>query len=208
MKKIKTISALIAVVMLTLSSCSGGGSGKSLLFGSLPSEYAQLKAERDKLEEKAKNVKTEAEKNEIIEKGKKLDEKWAPKLEKAATELDGKEINFTDGIFKVTSPISLTFEKLTSRNLEPIFKINGSAETTEAITIENTFNNSRLVYIVGYDAEDNEVYKIQVGRIVGEVNLNVLEIPAGTPVEFSTLTFHGAYVDKYPEAKTLKLIYS
>lgn len=207
MKKISIFAALAAVVVMILSSCSGSGSDKSLLFGSLPSEYAELKAQRAKLEEKAKNIQTEADKKKLIEEGQKLDEKWTPKLEKSATELDGKEIDITDGLFKVTSPLSLTFEKLASRTLAPIFKINGSAETTEAITVENTFNPTLLVYIAAYDAEGNDIYHIKVGRITGEVNLNKLEIPAGTPVEFSTLTFDGAQVDKYPEAKTLKLIY-
>lgn len=205
MKKVSTFATLAVVALMALSSCSG--SDNCLLFGTIPSEYAELKAQRDKLEEEAKNVKTEEDKAKLIKKNQELDEKWAPKLEKAATALDGKEINITDSLIKVTSPISLTFEKLGSRNLDPIFKINGSAETAETITFENTFSQSRIVYIAGYDAAGNEVYKSQVGRISGEVKLNTLEIPAGTPVEFSTLTFSGSYVDKYPEAKTLKLIY-
>ena len=207
MKKITTFLAVIAALMVTLSSCSGGGSRKSLLYGSLPSEYAELKAEKAKLDEKAKNITTEKEKAEFIKKGKKLEEKWTPKLEKAATELDGKEITVTDSIFKMTSPVSLTFEKLASRSLAPVFKINGSVETTEPITVENTFNPTLLVYIAGYDASGKDLYHIKVGKITGEVKLNVLEIPAGTPVEFSTLTFDGTKLDQYPEAKTLKFIY-
>ena len=206
MKKVTIFTVLIATVILILSSCSG--SEKSMLFGSLPAKYAELKEERAKLDEKAKNIKTEEEKAEIIKKGKKLEEKWIPKLERAATKLDGKDIPLAEGVFKVTSPISLTFEKLKNHSLEPIFKINGSAVTNEAIKIENTFSQYRIVYIAGYDAEGNEVYKSQVGKIYGEVTKNVLEIPAGTPVEFSTLTFNSSLVDKYPEAKTLKLICS
>lgn len=207
MKKLAFFAAFAAAVMMTLSSCSGSGSDECLLFGSFPSEYAGFKAQRDKLDEQAKNIKTEEDKAELIKKGQKLEEKWSPKLEKAAKELDGKEINITDSIFKVTTPLSLTFEKLNNSSLAPIFKINGSAETAEAITIDNTFNPSRNVYIAGYDAAGNEVYKSQIGRITGEVKLNVLEIPAGTPIEFSTLTFNSSFLDKYPEAKTLKLVY-
>lgn len=206
MKKITTFALMAFAFMLILSSCSG--SDKSMLFGSLPSKYSELKSQRDQLEEKAKNVKTEEEKAEIIKKSQKLDEKWTPRIEKAATKLDGKEIDITDDTFKVTSPISLTFEKLSSRTLEPIFKINGSAETAEAITLENTINPSLLVYIAGYDAEGNKLYSIKVGRITGEVEGTTVTIPAGTPIDFSNLTFAGAYVDKYPETKTLKFIYS
>lgn len=207
MKKFTCFAALAAAVIFSLTSCSGSSSDNSLLFGSLPSEYAELKEERAKLDEQAKNVTTEAEKEKLIKKGQKLEEKWTPKLEKTASDLDGKEINLTDSMFKVTSPLSLTFEKLASRSLSPIFKINGSAVTAEAITVENTINPTLLVYIAGYDAAGNDLYHIKVGRITGEVKLNVLEVPAGTPVEFSTLTFDGSLVDKYPEAKTLKLIY-
>ena len=207
MKKYTFVAFLATAVIMALSSCSGSGSGDSLLFGSIPPEYAELQEERDKLDEQAKNVTTEAEKAELIKKGKKLEENWTPKLEKAAKELDGKEIPVTDGIFKVTSPVSLTFEKLANRSLAPIFQINGTVETAEPITVENTINPSLLVYIAGYDAEGNDLYHIKVGRITGDVKLNVLEIPAGTPVEFSTLTFDGTKLDQYPETKTIKFIY-
>lgn len=207
MKKFTCVAVLATAVMMALSSCSGSGSSESLLFGSIPPEYAELQEERAKLDEQAKNVTTEAEKEEIIKKGKKLEEKWTPKLEKAAKELDGKEIPVTDSIFKVTSPVSLTFEKLANRSLAPIFNINGTVETAEPITVENTINPTLLVYIAGYDAEGNDLYHIKVGRITGDVKLNVLEIPAGTPVDFSTLTFDGTKVSQYPEAKTIKFIY-
>ena len=209
MKKFTIFAVLATALLMTMSSCSGSdaGSDKSLLFGSLPSEYAEFKSKRDKLNEEAKDIKTEEEKAELIKKGKKLDEKWTPKLEEVAKGLDGREINITDSIFKVTAPISLTFEKLKGSTLEPIFKINGSAETTEPIMIENTFNPSRLVYIAGYGADGNELFKSQVGRISGNVSGNKLEIPAGTSIEFTTLKFDSAYVDKYIETKTIKFIY-
>lgn len=203
MKKI-TSFALLAASILTLSSCSGSGSDKDMLFGSLPSTYAEFKVQRDKLDEKAKTVKTEAEKSELIEKGKKLDEKWTPKLEAAAKELDGKEINITDSVFKVTSPISLTFENLNKKTLEPRFKINGTAVVAEPITIENTINPSSLVYIIGYDAEGNKLFSDQIGRIYGEVKGTTVEFPAGTPIEFTTLNFHGGKSDEYAAVKTLK----
>lgn len=208
MKKIRTLVAVIATAVITLTSCSGSGAGsdKNSIFGSLPSEYSEYMAERAKLKEKGEKVTTEAEKAELIEKGKKLDEKWSAKLEKAAREVDGKEINITDSLFKVTSPISLTFEKLNGSSLAPRFKINGSAENAELITVENTFNPQRYVYLAGYDAQGNQLFRMEVGKITGEINGTTLEIQPGTPVDFSTLKFYPADVDKYPEAKTYKLI--
>lgn len=208
MKKIATFVAIAATAVMMLSSCSGSGSGsdKGSLFGSLPSEYAEMMSARDALKEKAKEIKSEAEKAELIEKGKKLDEKWSKKLEESAKGLDGKEINLTDSIFKTTTPLTLTFEKLQGSDLEPSFKVNGSAETVEAITVENTYLTTQTVYIAGYDAEGTELFKSDVGRVTGTLTGTTLEIPAGTQVELGTLTFNDRYVDKYPEAKTLKLI--
>lgn len=206
MKKIATLATIAATAMMMLSSCSGSGSDNGSLFGSLPSEYAEMMAERDALKEKAKDIKSEAEKAEFIEKGKKLDEKWSKKLEKSAKDLDGKELNITDSIFKITAPLSLTFENLQSSDLEPSFKVNGSAETVEPTTVENTYLTARTVYIAGYDAEGNELFKSEVGKVAGTLTGTTLEIPAGTPVEFGTLRFSDRYVDKYPETKTLKLI--
>lgn len=206
MKKIATLATIAATAMMMLSSCSGSGSDNGSLFGSLPSEYAEMMAERDAFKEKAKDIKSEAEKAELIEKGKKLDEKWSKKLEKSAKDLDGKEINITDSIFKITAPLSLTFENLQSSDLEPNFKVNGSAETVEPTTLENTYLAAHPVYIAGYDAEGTELFKSQVGKVAGTLTGTTLEIPAGTPVEFGTLRFSDRYVDKYPETKTLKLI--
>lgn len=208
MKKIATLAAIAATAAMMLSSCSGSGSGsdKGSLFGSLPSEYAEMMAERDNLKAKAKDIKSEAEKAELIQKGKEMEEKWSAKLEKTAKGLDGKEITLTDSLFKVTAPISLTFEKLNGNDLEPSFKVNGSAETAETITIEESYLPARIVYIAGYDAEGNELFKSEVGKVAGTLTDRTLEIPAGAQVEFETLKFNDKYVDKYPEAKTLRLI--
>lgn len=206
MKKVLLLS--MAVLALLVTSCSGAGSDndKGSLFGSLPKEYAKMMAERENLKEQAKNVKSEAEKAKLIEKGKKMDEEWSAKLESTAKGLDGKEIVLADGEFKVTAPLSLTFEKLNGNDLEPSFMINGSAENIDPITIENRYLPSCIVYIAGYDAEGNELFKSEVGSIKGTLTNNVLEIPAGVQVEFTTLRFNGKYVDEYSAAKTLKLI--
>ncbi len=208
MKKIATLAAFAATVAIMLSSCSGSGSGsdKGSLFGSLPSEYAEMMTERDNLKEKAKEIKSESEKAELIQKGKEMDEKWSAKLKNTAKGLDGKGIALTDSLFKVTAPVSLTFEKLNGNDLEPSFKVNGAAETVEPTTFEKTYSTTRTVYIAGYDAEGKELFKSEVGRVAGTLTDTTLEIPAGTPVEFGNLRFYDKYVDKYPEAKTLKLI--
>ncbi len=208
MKKIATLAAIAATAVMMLSSCSGSGSGsdKGSLFGSLPSEYAEMMSERNALKAKAKDIKSEAEKAELIAKGQELNEKWSAKLENTAKGLDGKQINLTDSIFKATAPVSLTFKELKGSDLGARFMVNGSAETVEPVTIENTYSSSRIVFIAGYDAEGNELFKSEIGKVAGTHAGTTLEIPAGAQVEFTTLKFNDKYVDKYPEAKTLKLI--
>ncbi len=208
MKKNATLTAIMTVAVMMLSSCSGTGSGfdKGSLFGSLPSEYAEMIAERDKLQEKAKDIKSEADKAELMEEAKEMDEKWSAKLENTAKGLDGKTINVTDSLFNVTEPMSLTFEKLNGNDFEPSFKVNGSAEAAEAITRDKTYLSSMIVYIAGYDAESNELFASEIGTIAGTLTDTTLEIPAGTSVEFGTLRFKDKYVEKYSEVKSLKLI--
>ena len=206
MKKITTLAAIVAMTAMALSSCSGSGSDKDSLFGSLPGEYAEMMAEEAKLKEKATKITTEAEKAKFIEESQKLNEKWSAKLEKSAQKLDGKEINLSsDGQFKVTSPVSLTLDKIGSKDLSMQFKVTGGAEAAEPITIANAYTTSRAVFIAGYDENGTELFKSPIGQVTGTANGADLEIPAGTPVQFSTLSFNKKYVEEYPLVKTLKL---
>lgn len=207
MKEIKLLAAIVTATIMTLLSCSGSvkGSDNVLVFGSLPSVYAELCNEQDNLRAKLKNAKSETEKAELKEEIKKLNEKWAYKLEKTAETLNGKEINFTEGLFKVTSPVSLTFEKLDGEYLVPCFKINGSAQTIEPLSlVKNSANHQ--VYISFFDANDRELFKSPVGEIPRSLtDDNSLEIPAGTQVKFGTLTLDYMALDIYPQIKTVKL---
>lgn len=205
MKSIKLL-ALVAILMPMLFSCSGGASSSnSVLLGSLPDEYAKFQEEKAQISEEAKNIKSEADKKKLIEKSEKMKEKWSAKLEESAKSLDGKPLEFAESDIKVTEPVSLEFDGFFSKSdLNPKFKINGGAEaTTEINTGENYVLGSERVYIVGYNAEGQEVCKIHAGSIAVENVDGKSVVKAGTPVKFSS--FHIGSKEDYGAAKTIKL---
>lgn len=205
MKSIKLL-ALVAALMPMLFSCSGGASSSnSALLGSLPGEYQQFQEEKDQIGEEAKNIKSEADKKKLIEKAQKMEEKWGAKLEESAKSLDGKPLEFAESDIKVTEPVSLEFDGFFSKSdLEPKFKINGSAEAaTEINTGVDYVLPSERVYIFGYDAEGQVVCKIHAGQIAVENVDGESVVKTGTPVEFSTFNFNPN--EDYAAAKTLKL---
>lgn len=205
MKSIKLL-ALVAVLMPMLFSCSGGASSSnSALLGSLPDEYAKFQEEKAQIGEEAKNIKSEAEKKKLIEKAQKMEEKWSEKIEKSAKSLDGKPLEFAESDIKVTEPVSFEFDGFFSKSdLNPKFKINGSAEAaTEINTGENYVLGYERVYIVGYDADGQVVCKIHAGSIAVENVDGKSVVKAGTPVEFSTFNFSSK--EDYGAAKTIKL---
>ena len=62
------------------------------------------------------------------------------------------------------------------------------------------------VYLVGYDAEGQQVYKVSVGSIEVEKADGCSLVKAGTPVKFSKIHFGSAAIKKgCRDAKTFKL---
>lgn len=206
-KSIKLVAAAVgAIAFMGLVACSGSSnSSETGLYGNLPAEYGKMMTERDALKEKAKNIKTEAEKAELIAQGQKMDEEWSAKLEETAKGLDGKPLTITDSLFKVTAPVSLQFEKLQGSDLEPQFKVDGTAEAAQELTRENTYLSKLIVYLAGYDKEGTELFTSEIGTVAGTLDGTTLVIPAGAPVEFTHLRFNDKYVEEYPKATTLKL---
>ncbi len=205
MKAILKLMVLAAIFLPAMLSCSGGS--KTPLFGSLPEVYSKFQAENNALMEEAKNIKTDKEKEALIKKSSEMKEKWTAKIEESAKNLDGKPIEFAEGNFKVTQPISLQYDGFANKSkLTPKFNINGAAEAAADITTDiEYFSAKRTVSIVGYDAEGQEVFKQSAGSVDVENNGGYIFVPAGTPIVFSTLYFSDSKVDGYLEAKTIKL---
>lgn len=207
MKKLFKTMAIVACAFfgMTVASCSGGSTSDSSLFGSVPEVYEKFMKEKAELDEKAKNIKSEEDKAKLIAESKKMEEKWQVKIEEAAKAVDGKEINLTEGEFKVTSPISLTFTGKCTSQLEPRFDVNGEAVTAEELRPNAQYITYFVVNLVGYDAEGNEVFANSVGSIEGKADGNNCIIEAGTPVKFTTLLFNDRDIEGYEKATTLKL---
>lgn len=207
MKKMKQM-ALAVLLMPLLFACSGGSSTDTNLYGSLPEKYEKFMQEKADLKKQAENIKTEADKKELIEKSEKMQAEWKVKIEECAKTLNGKPIEVEKCDFTITTPLSLEFTDFYSNsNLTPSFKINGEATATSDMKTGNDFIlPSENVYLVGYNAEGQEVYKTLVGNIAAENVDGKAFVKAGTPVEFKKLKFSKSDIENgYKDAKTYKL---
>lgn len=195
----------LAILPLMMS-CSGEDDSKSP-FGSLPKVYGEYLKEYDELKEKAKDIKTEKEKAEYLEKTNKLLDKWTAKIETAAKKLDGKVVEFGEGQFVTTQPISFQFSKINQKDYTyVVFDFNGSAETAEDIAFErNYYTPAKSVRMVGYDAEGQQLfYERNVGSVEVIEKDDKSFIPKGTPIKLSSFQFGGANMDMYRNATVLK----
>lgn len=208
--KMKCINlvAFAAILTPTLFSCSeNSASSDTPLFGSLPGVYAQFQAEENILKEEAKNIKSEADKAKLIEKSEKMNEKWSAKIEESAKFLNGKTIDFSESDIKVTRPMSLEFDGFTNKSdIVPKFKVNGSAEIPSEINTGLVYiSPSQNVYIVGYNAEGEQVYKVKTGFVPVQNVDGKAVVKAGTNVDFTPVYYSGKNTEEYQIAKTLKL---
>ena len=103
MKKMKQM-ALAVLLMPLLFACSGGSSTDTNLYGSLPEKYEKFMQEKADLKKQAENIKTEADKKELIEKSEKMQAEWKVKIEECAKTLNGKPIEVEKCDFTITTP--------------------------------------------------------------------------------------------------------
>lgn len=205
MTKMLRLMVLVAIMLPMMLSCSGDGD-KSI-FGSLPKVYNEYMEAGTKLYEELINIKTDQDNAEYLEKSEKLQQEWSGKIEQASKSLDGKVINFGEGDFKVTEPISFQFKEISQKgSLSSTFNFNGSAEAASDIILQRSYYvPSTSVYMIGYDAEGQEIFKERVGKINVEEKDGQSVIPAGTPIKFDSFSFGGLYVDKYDQVTVVKL---
>lgn len=204
--KIIKLMALVAIFMPLLFSCSGGSSSSGM-FGSLPDKYGKYVEEKNKIEKEAENIKSEAEKKELIEKSEKLKKEWKVKIEKSAKELDGKPINIAECQFSVTSPISLEFNDFHSEaRLIPSFEVDGEAKAAADINTDVDYvMNQEPVNIVGYDAEGKQINKNRIGHITVENVDGKIFIKADTPIQFDSVIFNESDLESDKNVKSFKL---
>ena len=211
MKKIlKSLAALtIVAISMSLTSCSGGGSStKSILFGTLPGIMQEYEAKKDKLEEKAKDVKTEEDKAKLIKEKEELQKKWTPKIEEAAKALEGSPIDVTNGDFTVTSPITLSMKGINSYSV-PYFEVSGEVKAAKDIEGSTQSMYQLTVYIAGYDDAGNALFKNKIGYIKAEEDPNRKYMPLvlkDTPVTLTQINYIVSDSKAYEEANVLKIV--
>lgn len=198
----------LALASFAIVSCSGGGASETGLFGALPGEMTQYGSEMNALEEKAKDIKTEADKKKLIAESQEIQEKYTAKIEETAKALDGTELKLTDGEFAVAQPVTLTFDGFANKKtLSPRFKLGGEltvpADFSPAAPL---FGASYDVYLVGYDAEGTALFASRVGFVAAENVDGKGVVKAGTPVTLESLTYNDKYNEVYPKVKSLKFV--
>lgn len=207
MKIKKMLSLLLgALVMLPMmQSCSGEGSSKSP-FGTLPKVYEEYLQSGEKLKKEAEKIKTDEDKAKYLEKSEKLKKEWSEKIAKAAKKLDGKTVNFEDGEFTVTEPISFQFNDISEKAyLHAVFNINGTAVTADDTTLARDFYaKDASVKLVGYDSEGQQLFKSNVGVIACQEKDGKSFIPKGTPIKFEFFQFGGKDAPTYGNTAVLK----
>lgn len=205
---------LLAIATLTSCGSSGSSSESCLIFGEIPGLYADYQAQRDKIEESAKESEVSYKKAsaQIDE----LKEEYCAKIEEASKKLDGKPIEIAQGEdFKVVKPISLSLKEF-GNSVKFIFKVNGEVEAAKDVAIEVSeswlrSHDVEYLYLplmmVGCDEQGVEVTKERIGcfnkcfKIVdGKVVL-----PSGTKAELETVAYNNNNYDDYIKVKTVKL---
>lgn len=190
---IKLMTA-VAVIAATLTACGGSASE---LFGDLPKIYEEYEAEMEAVKEAGSD-------NKDV---KAFNEKYEQKFREAAEALNGKEISISDeGEMKITSPITMTFDKFIPKGMS--FKLEGEMEAATEIVhkMKRGWAPGLGVYLVGYDSEGKELFKDKIAYVESKKPGNRVRIEAGTRADFYGLDFEIDHAKDYPKVKELKLV--
>ncbi len=192
--KVAMAVAVAAVAGASLVSCGeeGGSASKSKIFGTIPSLHAKRDAKFEGIREKLKACTNEDEGMKLVAEYENLKKEYLAKIEEAAKALDGTELEI-DPVpeFNIITPITITFRNFFSEiDMAPRFDIAGE------VVVANDFEKPEgakylgsLVYLVGVDADGNQVFGSQIGTVHVEGEIGGPQvIKAGTPVEFDGIT--------------------
>ena len=216
MKLYHLMAGICLLAIATLTSCGSSGSSTEncLIFGEVPSLYADYQAQRDKIEESAQKSETDNKKASAQLDG--LKEQYRTKIEEAGKKLDGQPIEIAPKEdFNVLNPLSLSFKEF-GNSVNAVFIVKGDVEAGKDIAIEVSESWLRShdveylylpLMLVGYDEQGVEVTKERIGcfnkcfKIVdGKVVL-----PSGSKAELQTVAYNKNSYDDYIKVKTVKL---
>lgn len=216
MKLYHLVAGIGLLASAILASCGGSGSSTEncLVFGEVPSIYADYQAQRDKIESEIVNSRLDYKKgaSQIDE----LKEKYRAKIEEAAKKLDGQPIEIAPGEdFKVVNPICFSFKEF-ANNVNVVFAVGGEVEAARDVAIEVTeswlkSHNVEYLYVpllmAGCDAQGAEVSKDRIGYFKGlKVVDGKVVLPAGTKAELQTVAYNKNDYDDYAKVKSVRLV--
>ncbi|MDE6290716.1 MAG: hypothetical protein K2M16_04225 [Muribaculaceae bacterium] len=205
--------SLLATAVIASCGSSSSSTENCLVFGEVPSIYADYQAQRDKIEAEIVDSKIEYKKGtaQIDE----LKEKYRAKIEEASKKLDGQTIELIPREdFKVIKPISLSFKEF-ANNVNAVFTIGGEVEAAKDVTIEVTeswlrSHNVEYLYVpllmIGCDEQEAEVTKNRIGYFKGfKVIDGKVVLPSGNKAELETVAYNKNDYDNYTKVKSVKL---
>lgn len=215
MKLNHLIAGICLLATAVIASCGSSSSSTEncLVFGEVPSIYADYQAQRDKIEAEIVDSKIEYKKGtaQIDE----LKEKYRAKIEEAGKKLDGQAIELTPvEDFKVVKPISISFKEF-ANNVNAVFTVSGEVEAARDITIDVTeswlrSHDVEYLYVpllmIGCDEQREEITKDRIGYFKGfKVIEGKVVLPAGTKAELETVAYNKNDYENYTKVKSVKL---
>lgn len=216
--------AIAVISCLAITSCGGGAGSatESKFFGNVPGIYLQIMETSNALKEQFKTSSSEDDAKKVMAKAEKAEQEYSAKIEEAAQSLDGKTISIeSDSQFTVNSPVTLTFDGFQSKtDLTPRFKLSGdivagsdyqseAAKGLSGSTASKYVGMAEHVYIVGKDADGNEVFSQKIAYFPGElIGADQLGVKKGTALQLESFTINKHNAEGCTKAVTLHLSYN
>lgn len=183
------MTGLFLLATAAMTSCGGSGaSSSSDCFGGIPEMLASYEQESDELQGKSEETKE-------------LKEKTTAEVEKAATELNGKEISCAvdEAQLKVEAPVTLAYESM--NNVRPVFRFGGKVVASNDLTLkadpsdlagEELLSGAQVVISVKMpvavdflDKDGNVIHHINdIGTLEAANDGTTAVVKAGTPIDF------------------------
>ena len=215
MKLYQLVAGVCLLALASLASCGSAGSSNEncLIYGEVPSLYADYQTQYDKIKESAQ--KSESDYKKASARLEELKDEYRAKIEEAGKKLDGKPIEINPGEdFNVVTPLSFSFKEF-GNSINAVFVVNGEVTAAKDVVIEVSESwlkqhNVEYLYlpllIVGCDAQGAEVTKDRIGCFKGfTVVDNKVVLPSGTKAELQTTAYNKNKFDDYKKVASVKL---
>lgn len=210
MKLIKSniILSVSIVFSAILSGCVGSsGSSESLLFGKVPSIVEKYQEENNRFKEALKRCDSKSEAEKIFTDAEALESETLSKVEEAGQAWSGTTLDIlSNDSLTIKTPLTVTYDGFFSKmSFQVKYQLTGEIVVAKDLVMPARQGS---VYIVGLDADGNEIVRNKIGMVSSVDDLDGngnVKVPAGRIVSFEPLTFRDSKAAEYPKIKSLKI---